>query len=174
MADPQWFPEDEYYEPPCVFTYMSYVDEYVGSTELEVRMYPLVMGGINVIGSTMQGSSGYIEIYGTDLGPWWASNSAVSIQPADIPFGYTYISPSQINISYSIPANASPGTRNLRVTTAAATFAVKAAGCGDERDAIIQEYINYGVNLTPQLLHFQRNAGVSRPCLRGPVSGREV
>lgn len=78
---------------------------------------PPSIGGINVIGPTSPGDSGWIEIYGYNLSKF-AGSTSVSIP--DLTTVVTYSDPNnpyQVNIWYSIPANATPGARALAVTT---------------------------------------------------------
>ncbi|MFB3777290.1 MAG: hypothetical protein ACE141_06750 [Bryobacteraceae bacterium] len=169
MPAPQPEEGSDYGYPTMNFV-LEYYEDYLGaSTWLEGRAYPPVMGGINVIGSTMQGSSGYIEIYGADLMPWWGASGGVGISPSGVSFTYAYLNPEdpyQINIAYTIASNATPGTRNLTVTTlfgttAPATFNVTAppptvqvtsASIPDDRITVVLAPVGVSGTLTVQVL----------------------
>jgi hypothetical protein len=76
MSNPQP-PYGGYYEyyPPYYYSQMYEQDDWLGTTAMEARVWPPVLTGINVLGSTTPGASGTIEIYGSDLAPGWAGTA---------------------------------------------------------------------------------------------------
>jgi hypothetical protein len=103
------------YDPPNVYTTTYSEDYYLGSTYVGSTTNAPWIGGIRVLGSTMRGGSGYVEIYGSDLTNYWGPTS-ISIS-GGISVQTTYLSPGQVNIAYSIPLSTAAGSQSLTVTT---------------------------------------------------------
>lgn len=105
--------------PPFTQLYPSTQSYYIATGYLGDTTYAPHINGINVIGSTTPGSSGYIEVYGTDLAKWaGATTSSISGSGVSTSVIYQdYTNPTQVNLSYSITGGATPGNRNLTVDT---------------------------------------------------------
>ena len=92
---------------------------YVGSTYVTDDTYPPSIAGINVIGSPVRGSSGYVEVYGSYLAKY-AGPTTCGIDGAGVSCSLTYqniYAQGQVNLSYNIATNANTGPHNLWVTT---------------------------------------------------------
>lgn len=99
--------------PTYQYSYLTSQDIYVGATYTGFSSPSPVINGINVIGTPTRGGSGYIEIYGA----YFDGLQSVTIDGTGVSVSTTYASDTQINISYTVAANATTGDHNLRVTT---------------------------------------------------------
>ncbi len=104
--------------------------------------------------SAVIGGSGF---WGNTPQVSWSGNGGVNFLESSTA---TVTSDSQIDLSVSLAPVNSDGSITLGVGTAACVIPVLAAptGCGDQRDTIIQEYVTYGVSLTPQCSWFTLTA----------------
>jgi hypothetical protein len=77
---------------------------------------PAINSGGITPSSITQGSSGYVSIYGEDLQNN-AGSTTTTISGTGVSWTATYISPTQINVNYTVASNAPTGTRTVTVTT---------------------------------------------------------
>jgi hypothetical protein len=105
--------------PPFTQQYPSAQSYYIASGYISDNTYAPQISGINVIGSPAPGGSGYIEVYGSNLSKWaGATTSNVSGNGVSTTTHWSdYTNPNQVNLAFSITSGASPGNRNLTVTT---------------------------------------------------------
>ncbi len=100
-------------EPTYQYSYITSQDIYVGATYVGFSSPSPVINGIDVIGTPTRGSSGYVAIYGSYFG----GLQSVTVDGTGVSVSTTYESDTQVNISYTIAANATTGDHNLRLTT---------------------------------------------------------
>jgi hypothetical protein len=77
---------------------------------------PAINNGGITPSSITQGSSGYVTIYGEDLQNT-AGSTTTTISGSGVTWTATYISPTQINVHYTVASNAPTGARTVTVTT---------------------------------------------------------
>lgn len=117
---------------------------------------------LNWSNTLYQGASGYLAIFGTTLIAWGETPTPTVTGDGDITIGsIIYASDSQVNVSYTVSAQAAAGSHTLLLQTARGTARGQvqvAAPCGDQRDAMIAEYVTYSVDLLPTCSSFTQSS----------------
>jgi subtilase family serine protease len=84
---------------------------------------PAINNGGIAPSSITQGSSGYVSIYGEDLSNT-AGTTTTTISGTGVTWTPSYISPTQINVYYTVASNAPTGSRTVTVTTTSGSSTV--------------------------------------------------
>lgn len=88
---------------------------YIGSTYVATTSNEPVVTALQVwSGDPVQGGSGYLVLYGTDLTTYWGATTVAS--SSGVSTSVTYESPTQINLSFMIDGGATVGTDTVSVS----------------------------------------------------------
>lgn len=93
-----------------------------------------------------QGTSGYLAIFGTGLTAWGETPSPTVTSDGQVSVSLYWASDTQVNVSYTVAAQAAIGTHNIGLQTAqgGSQGGVTVAACSGQVP-IIQEYVTYSV-----------------------------
>lgn len=93
-----------------------------------------------------QGDSGYLAIFGTALTAWGQTPSPTVTGDGDVSVSLYWASDGQVNVNYSVAAQAATGQHSIALQTAQGTARgnVNVAACTGQTP-IIAEYTSYGV-----------------------------
>ncbi len=109
-----------------------------------------------------QGASGYLAIFGDGLTAWGQTPTPTVTGDGDVTVSLYWASDTQVNVSYTVAAQAAATSHTLTLQTAQGTahgtVQVVAGACADQRDSIIAEYVTYGVSLSPTCSSFTQSS----------------